>query len=536
MTFVVSDRRDWVLAPLLERAGDRFGEEPYLSFALDERELTFAEAADAARAIAGGLAAAGVSAGDRVLLMLRNRAEFVLGWFGASVLGAVQVPVNVDYRGAFLEHLVSTSGAETMIVEDELLDALEPSLARLPSLRTVVVVGEARPLPRVRVLPFSALLEAAPRASGGARPRDACAVHFTSGTSGPSKGARIPNAAMHLLSERNRELLGVGRDSTYLTELPLFHVNAQMSVYAGLLVGCRVRIERRFSARAWLERIRASGATHTSLLGVMLGFVLAQPPSADDADTALEAVWTVPYTVEAAQEFARRFGVGRVVTSYGSTELGMLARRGSPADGPEGSAGRVDDDLYEVRVSDEAGESVPAGEVGELLVRPRLPWIVTDGYVGMPEATALAWRDLWFHTCDAVRIDEQGSLWFVDRLAERIRRRGENVASADVERVLLEHPAVADAAVVAVPADEVGGEDEIKAVLVAADGAAVDAEAVWSWCDERLPYFAVPRYVEFVAALPKTPTAKVQKTELRAAGVTAATADRGAGAARRGRR
>ena len=245
----------------------------------------------------------------------------------------------------------------------------------------------------------------------------------------------------------------------------------------------------------------------------------------------------MPYTVEAAQAFARRFGVERVVTSYGSTELGMLARRGSAADGPEGSAGSVDGELYEVRVADEAGDPVPAGAVGELLVRPagaldrhRRLRRHGRGDDRAPGATSGS------TPATPVRIDEHGSLWFVDRLAERIRRRGENVASADVERVLLEHPAVADAAVVAVPAEELGGEDEIKAVLVAADGAAADVEAVWSWCDERLPYFAVPRYVEFVAALPKTPTAKVQKTELRAAGVTAATADRGPAAARRGKR
>jgi crotonobetaine/carnitine-CoA ligase len=213
----------------------------------------------------------------------------------------------------------------------------------------------------------------------------------------------------------------------------------------------------------------------------------------------------------------------------------MLARRGSAADGVEGSAGRVDGALYDVAVVDETGGAVAPGEVGELLVRPRLPWIVTDGYVGMAEETTAAFRDLWFHTGDCVRIDETGSLWFVDRLAERIRRRGENVASAEVERVLLEHPGIADAAVVAVPADDAGGEDEIKAVLVA-DGEGVDAAAVWSWCDERLPYFAVPRYVEFVPVLPKTATAKVQKTELRAAGVTSATADRGPAPSRRGRR
>ena len=150
----------------------------------------------------------------------------------------------------------------------------------------------------------------------------------------------------------------------------------------------------------------------------------------------------------------------------------------------------------------------------------------------MPRETVQAFRDLWFHTGDAVRLGEDGSLWFVDRAAERIRRRGENVASAEVERVLLEHPAVADAAVVAVRAEGEGSEDEIKAVVV---GTATPPE-VWAWCDERLPYFAVPRYVELVEELPKTPTAKVLKTELREAGVGPATADRGAAAAGKGLR
>jgi len=150
----------------------------------------------------------------------------------------------------------------------------------------------------------------------------------------------------------------------------------------------------------------------------------------------------------------------------------------------------------------------------------------------MPGETIRAFRDLWFHTGDAVRLGEDGSLWFVDRYAERIRRRGENVASAEVERVLLEHPGVEDVAVVAVRAEGPGGEDEIKAVLVGS----ADVEAIWAWCDERLPYFAVPRYVEFVDALPKTPTAKVRKTELREAGVTPRTADRGTAPAGRGLR
>jgi crotonobetaine/carnitine-CoA ligase len=525
-----AQRDDHVLGTLLARAGERFGDRPYLSFALDEREITFASAADGAARVAAGLAGLGVAPGDRVLLMLRNRLEFVLGWLGTATLGAAEVPVNVDYRGAFLEHLARTAGARVLVVETDLLDAVEAALPRVPELETVVVVGDARPLAGVRAISFGEVLAAEPRAPHAGRVSDPAAVHFTSGTSGLAKGAIVPNGAMHLLCSRNRELLGLGPDSVYLTELPLFHINAQMAVYAGLLTGGRARIERRFSASAWLERVRAGGATHTSLLGVMLGFLLAQPERPDDADNPLEVAWTVPYTTAAANAFRERFGLARVVTSYGSTELGMVARRGGPEEGAEGSAGRVDPEHYEVLVADERGEPVPAGEVGELLVRPRRPWTVAQEYVGMPRETIAAFRDLWFHTGDAVRLDEDGSLWFVDRYAERIRRRGENVASAEVERVLLEHPGVADAAVVAVRAEGPGGEDEIKAVLVGD----VDAEAIWAWCDERLPYFAVPRYVELVDALPKTPTAKVRKTELREAGVTPRTADRGSAPAGRG--
>lgn len=529
------DPDDWCLPALLERRGEELGDRPFLSFALGDRQLSYGEAAAAARAVAGGLGHAGVAHGDRVLLMLRNRAEFVLAWLATATLGGVQVPVNVDYRGSFLEHVADTAEGEVLVVEEDLLEAVEASLERLPRLRTVAVVGEPAPLgSRVRVVPFDELLAAEP-AGPRLDPSAAAAIHFTSGTSGRSKGALLPHAAAHLLAERNRELLGLAEDGVYLTELPLFHVNAQMSVYSTLLAGARIRIERRFSAGAWLARVRESGATHTSLLGVMLGFLVAQPEGPDDAANPLRVAWTVPCPEGAAAAFRERFGLERVVTSYGSTEIGMVARR-TLGEGPEGSAGRVDEELYEARVVAEHDEPLPPGEVGELVVRPRLPWTITRGYVGMPEASVSAFRNLWFHTGDAARMDADGNLWFVDRLDDRIRRRGENVASADVERVLAEHPAVAEAAVVAVPADEEGGEDEIKAVVVPAGGAALDAEAIWAWCDERLPYFAVPRYVELAAALPKTPTAKVRKGELRATGIGPPTADRGLAGPGRSRR
>jgi crotonobetaine/carnitine-CoA ligase len=535
VNYVVDDRAGWCLPTLLADRAERFGDRPFLSFGLGEADYSYAETLTAADAVAAGLARIGVERGDRVLLMLRNRAEFVLAWLGAARLGAVQVPVNVDYRGHFLEHLANTAAASVLVVEDVLADAVAASLGRLDHLKTIVVVGSAASLSdSVATVPFAELLAAAPAPGVAIAASDVGAIHFTSGTSGPSKGAVLPYAQLHLLSERNRELLDLRLGDTYLTELPLFHINAQMSVYSALLVGARVRIEQRFSARAWLDRIRDSGATHTSLLGVMLAFILKQPARPDDADNRLRRAWTVPCPPDLAAAFRERFGLEEVVTSYGSTEIGMVARR--TLDAPEGSVGRVDPELYSARVVDDTDEDVPVGEVGELVVRPLLPWTTTLGYFGMPERTLEAFRNLWFHTGDAARIDAHGHLWFVDRIKDRIRRRGENIASVDVESVLMEHPAIADAAVIAVPADEAGGEDEIKAVLAATPGQPLDAEAVWAWCDEKLPYFAVPRYVEILPELPKTPTAKVRKNELRDAGVTRHTFDRGAAAVRGGRR
>jgi crotonobetaine/carnitine-CoA ligase len=538
VTFAVADRAGWCLPELLGTQAHLHADRPFLSFALGERDLTYAETAAEADVVAAGLARLGVRHGDRVLLMMRNRAEFVLSWLGAARLGAVQVPINVDYRGPFFEHLVNTAAATVLIVEDALLDTLTASAGKLEHLRTVVVVGDAPAhLPgTLEIVAFSSLVGHADdtREAAAVAPSDVGAIHFTSGTSGPSKGAVLPHAHLHLLSERNRELLDLRTGDTYLTELPLFHINAQMSVYSALLVGARVRIEQRFSASSWLDRVRASNATHTSLLGVMLAFILKQPARPEDADTLLRRAWSVPCPPDLATAFRDRFGLEEIVTSYGSTEVGRVARR--TLDAPPGSVGRVDPDLYAARVVDEQAEDVPPGEVGELLVRPLLPWTTTQGYFGMPERTLEAFRDLWFHTGDAARLDDDGNLWFVDRIKDRIRRRGENIASVDVENVLLGHPAIADAAVVAVQSDEEGGEDEIKAVVVAAPGAELDPEAVWAWCEETLPYFAVPRYVEILPELPKTPTAKVRKSELRDAGVTPLTNDRGPARSGRGRR
>jgi carnitine-CoA ligase len=512
---IVADRSRWVLPELLRERARELGDRPFLSFAADDASATYAQADERSDRLAAGLAALGVGRGDRVLVMMGNRIEFVLTWFALNKLGAFHAPINIDYRGEFLEHVANTAQARLMVVEARHVPTVVASRDRLPFLEELIVVGGAAEAPGLALRPFEDVpLDDEPPAVV-ITPADTYAVLFTSGTTGRSKGALMPYAHGHLLNERNLELLDLDRDSTYISELPLFHINAHMTVYGCLIVGAQARLEERFSASRWLARVRASGATHSSMLGVMVDFVMHQPPSEHDTDHGLRSVWMVPCTPDLSRRFRDRFGIERIVTSYGTSETGMVARR--VVDRSENvSSGKVGEELYDVKIVDADEEPVAPGEAGEIVVRTKLPWTVTHGYFGAPDKTVEAFRNLWFHTGDLGRFDEEGNLCFVDRVADRIRRRGENVASADVEHVLSQHDVVAEAAIVAVSADEEGGEDEIKACLVLADGAELDVESFWAWCDTRLPYFAVPRYLEVLEALPKTPTEKVIKSELRA--------------------
>jgi carnitine-CoA ligase len=532
MRLVVGDRSRWVLPELLRERVRDLGDKPFLSFAKNDASASYREIDERSDRMAAGLAAMGISRGDRVMVMMGNRIEFVVTWFALNKLGAFHAPINTDYRGEFLEHLINTAQAKLMVLEEQYVETLVVSQDNVPGLRELVIVphgptGEPTPdTGRFASRPFESVPRPEPPPEVRVTPADTYAVLFTSGTTGRSKGALAPYAHGHLLNERNLELMDLDSAGSYISELPLFHINAHMTVYGCLIVGARARLEERFSASRWLGRVRESGATHSSMLGVMVDFVLRQPPTDHDRDHNLRSVWMVPCLPDLSRRFRDRFGVERIVTSYGTTETGMVARRIVDRS-DDVSSGPVDTDYYDVRIVSKDDEPLPQGEIGEITVRTTLPWTVTNGYFGMPERTVEAFRNLWFHTGDAGRIDDDGNLVFVDRLADRMRRRGENVASADVEHVLGTHAAVSEAAVVAVKADEAGGEDEIKACLVLREGASLDYDSFWTWCDERLPYFAVPRYVELYDALPKTPTEKVLKHELRVSRPGATIHDRG---------
>jgi carnitine-CoA ligase len=525
------DKSGWVVGEVLAAQAAARGAQPFLQFQ-DEAPVTFAEADAAATRLANGLLRHDVQHGEHVAVMVPNSVAYCIIWFALSRLGAVQVCVNTAYRGEFLAHVLRNAAPRYLLIHADYLEVLAQIEAEVPELQTAFVLGLGQAQPpafrRIGLRPAEALGEApATPIAREVSPRDLGAIMYTSGTTGPSKGVLMPHAHLYLFGLGEVENLGLCAEDVYYISMPLFHANAMlMQLYGCLIAGCKAVIVPGFSASRWVDDIRRYGITITNTLGVMTAFLWNQPERPEDSDHRLRLICAVPTPPEIREAFERRFHT-RLIEGYGMTEVNIVAYH--PLDAPyrPGSFGLPYSRFFEVRVVDaETDEELPPGQVGELVVRPREPSCFMQGYNAMPERTVEAWRNLWFHTGDAARRDEDGYLYFVDRIKDCIRVRGENISSYEIEKVLLEHPAVDEAAAVAVKSEVTGGEDEIKACLVLKPGQHVEAHALLDYCQTRMPYFAVPRFVEFVEALPKTPTAKVRKAVLREAGLTPATWDR----------
>lgn len=539
------DRTHWTLPHVLRTRAATHGEHTYLDCPEEGVALTFAEVHEQAGRIATGLLDL-AEPGDRVLVMAPNCAAYVLTWFGAALAGMVEVPINTAYLGDILAHQVRTADPAVAVVTPEHVERLLAigeagagirHVAVLPDPSAADPVGSAREVEgacrQLRDAGREAMAwddlaadHVTPDLPDPA-PRDPVGILFTSGTTGPSKGVVMSQAHMYFFADECVSLTRLTDADTYLVMGPLFHGNAQfLAAYPALIAGARFVLHSRFSATRWVQRIRDARATVTNFVGVMMDFVWKQPATDGDADNDLRCVFAAP-TASYVDAFRARFGIEAFVEVFGLTETSMPIMSAYGQDRPPGAAGLVNADWFDVRLVDpETDEEVPVGAVGELVVRPKVPWITTLGYYGMPERTVEAFRNLWFHTGDGLRRDADGWYYFVDRLKDALRRRGENISSYEVESPLLAHPDIAECAVVAVPADHDAGEDEVMAVLVPAEGATIDLQGVWTWAAERIPDFAVPRYLRVVESLPMTPSGKVRKRELREEGVTPDTADR----------
>ncbi len=495
------------LAVMLQAQARKFGAKALVQS--NEQSWSFAEAADLAARSAGRLIAAGIGQGDRVALMCENRPEFIEVLLGVAWLGAILVPINTASRGLQLRHILANSGARLLIVEAALLGALEHVELETLKVETTWVID--RSLPAL----------GAPMPAASVQPSDTLAILYTSGTTGPSKGVCCPHAQFFWWGFNTAHLLGVRADDVLGTPLPLFHTNALNTFFQALITGATAIFESRFSASGFFATLAARRATVTYLLGAMVPILLSRPPSQEERVHRVRIALAPGTPGPFHAEFAKRTGIA-LLDGYGSTETNFVIGTAIGEARP-GTMGRVFEG-FQARVVDAEDNEVADGAPGELVLRAEAPFAFATGYFGQPEKTVEAWRNLWFHTGDRVVREADGYFRFVDRLKDAIRRRGENISSFEVEQALLSHPEIATAA--AYPVRSELAEDEVMAAIVRQPGSALDEIGIIRFCETRMPYFAVPRFLEFVDSLPTTESGKIQKYKLRERGITDDTWDR----------
>ena len=513
-----------ILPDMLRRQAALFGSRPLLRIA--GRRWSHADAAEAAAVRAGVLAQAGVARGDRIAVMCGNRIEFLETFLGAGWLGASTVPVNTASMGPQIGYFLAHGEARLLVIEACFLDRLQTADLARTKLEQIWVIGETaarggeqwQPAAGLRVRPYppgGAAVSSAP-----VQPGDPLAILYTSGTTGPAKGVVCPHAQYFWWGVNSAEVLAVGDDDVLCTTLPLFHINALNTFAQAALTGSEVVFETRFSASGFWPSMCANGATVVYLLGAMVPILLAQPAGEAERSHRVRTGLGPGVPEAAGRTFFERTGV-RLLEGYGSTETNFAIA--TAPDSPRAGVMGWIRPGFQARVADECDVELPAGEAGELLLRADEPHAFASGYFHMPEKTVEAWRNLWFHTGDRVVRDADGAFRFVDRIKDAIRRRGENISSFEVEQVLLSHPGVASCAVYPVQSEL--AEDEVMAALVPRDGERIDPAELVRFCESRLPYFAVPRYIDLLQDLPRTENGKVQKFKLRERGVSAQTWD-----------
>ena len=484
--------------------------------------VSYADLIARSDAMARGLRDLGVRRGDAVASLADNSADQILLEFACARLGAVEVMLNTAYRGDFLTHQLRVSEPRLIVVDAHLLPTVLEVIGNVPSIRHVVVRGDLGAVPdlgRVAAVDI-AELHAHSRApiTDLADPvwTDPATIQFTSGTTGPSKGAVLSQNYLCSFARIESSIWYRSPEDTFYSCGPLFHLAAKgICVLGSIYRGVRCVQDERFSVSAYWSRVQEENCNVTLMLGSMAMLLWTREPSPDEA---IDTVVCIPAPPPALQQaMAERWGCA-FQSNYGLSEAAPVTRSGPDIPLRPGSSGKILAEYFDLRIFDDDDVEVPAGTVGEVVIRPLAPHVMFDGYYRNAQATMEKYRNLWFHTGDLARVDEEGYFYFVDRKDDYLRRRGENISSYEVEAAIARHPDVLEAAVVGVASDLL--EDEVKAVVAIRPGSRLQPEELARFCIDVLPYFAVPRYIELVGDLPRTPSGKVQKHRLRTAGTS----------------
>ena len=522
----VSDPERRVIGEVLRWQAERVPDDPYLM--MDDRRLSFGEANRVVNSYAAGLRKLGVEPGERVSLLMENSLELALVALAVNKLGATWVPTNTTYKGAWLRDTLVDADAALLVADDALVGRVLDLDGDVPVRRSVVLGRDEGTVERsVEWLPFAELdTGAAEEPDVEVSPRDISAVMWTSGTTGRSKGVMQSHSCWLGATQVFRRAREVRDGDVLYCCVPMFNSGGWVfNVFEGLADGLPVAIDRQFTVTQFWDRVRFYGATQVVTLGAMHIYLWQAPADAGDRHNPLRVAGFVPIPHELVEPMKERFGLEMIWQGFGQSEAMPATIAAGQRKWKPNSAGVARPDM-DVRVLDESDREVPRGEVGEICIRPKEPDVLFSGYFRQPEATLRAQRNLWYHSGDLGRMDEDDELFFVDRQADFMRHKGRNISSFEAERAALAHPEVKEVAAHGVPAAELASEDEVKLCVVREAGSALTEEALAAFVNDNAPYHLVPRYIEFVDELPHTPTGRVQKYLLRQRGVTPTTWDR----------
>ncbi|MGL5839295.1 MAG: AMP-binding protein [Sphingorhabdus sp.] len=479
--------------------------------------------------LASGLAELGISAGKTVATLLDNSALAVSALFAVTRLGAVSVPVNTAYKGEFLRHQLADSGAAVVICESDYAErvvAVEDSLPELQVLLYKDDLPACQPK-RIAMQSIEKALRDTPVERANVSPSDLAMLIYTAGTTGPSKGCMVSHNYACNLARQLVEVNDITATDVLWTPLPMFHLNAiSATILPAMMTGARMAIYKRFSVSNFWPEVKRTGATVVQLMGAM-GPLLADAPDSDVMKRCfgqLRVAAAAPFPPALVDKWKTRFGVKHAGTvAFGLTECSIITSAKVADYRAPGSSGKRND-CFDVRIVDDNGNEVTPGVPGEIVVRPLKPDIMFQGYWRRPAETMALMKDLWFHTGDIGKFDDEGFFYFVDRKKDYIRRRGENISSFEMETAFRQHPAIEDVAVHAVHSEFT--EDDVKVTVICKGDHRLTPKDLCLWSLDNIPYFAVPRYFEIRESLPRNPLGRVLKFELRSDGVTSATFDR----------
>ena len=529
---VFAEKSNWNILKLLKIRASEYGDKEFIGFDTGT-SLSFKLLDEQSDKFAYKLLDIGLKEDENVFCLLKNSPEFLISLFAVMKVGAVFVPINTELRGQFLEHQFLNCEPKISIIDNTLLEVFKDIKPQKNKLKGTIVTKsfDKKLLPlslhSETAITFQSCFDLTSHARDISLLKDAsihkvCAIMYTSGTTGPSKGVLLTHGHFFSYSIISAEVQLLTNEDMYYICMPLFHINAlSIQCFAALYAGMNVYCVERFSPNRWLQDNINCKATVTNLLGVMTEFIFNTAKSDFDKDHSLRHVGAVPIGAEWADQFEKRFNI-KFFQGFGMTESGMSFYEEFSSDKTiPGCAGYPIEELYEVKIANpENDEPLPSNKIGELLIRPKHPGIFSAGYYKMPEKTLESWRNLWFHTGDACYFDEKGRMHYFDRIKDCIRRRGENISAFELEQVINSYPQVDESAAIGVKTEKSGGEDEVLVCIVKNKGDNIDNDKFLLFCQEKLPRFAVPKYIRFVESIRKTGSGKLSKVDVRKEGLT----------------